>query len=572
VSAAARVRRAYERIAAADRPEVWISLRPLDDALGMAEAVDARRTAGEELPLAGWTVAVKDNVDVAGLPTTAACPAYAYEPAVSAPSARRLVAAGAIVIGKTNMDQFATGLVGTRSPHGAVRDARRPDRVSGGSSSGSAVAVALGMADLGVGTDTAGSGRVPAAFQGLVGIKPTRGLVPTLGVVPACRTLDCVTVLARRLDAAETALGVMAGPDPADPTSRAWPADAPAGAPPQPRVAVPAEDDLPELTPAARAAFAAAARRLADAGAELVPVDLAPFRAAARLLYEGAFVAERYAAVGAFVDAHPDAVDPAVAAIIGGAAGIPAHRLVADGERLDALRLRARALFATADALLLPTAPAQPTIAAVAADPIGENAKLGVYTNFANLLDLCAVAVPAGEADGGHFGVTVFAAAFADHVAAGVARLVTGEGEGDPAAAAAPGVDLVVVGAHMRGGPLEAELTGRGGRLVRAVRTAPEYRLHRLATDPPKPGLVRVADGGATVEGELWRLPSAGLGDLLATLPAPMALGRVHLDDGTAPVGFLCEPCAIDGAPDITAHGGWRASLAAEARTVAAGA
>jgi allophanate hydrolase len=263
-----------------------------------------------------------------------------------------------------------------------------------------------------------------------------------------------------------------------------------------------------------------------------------------------------------------------VAAIIGVAAGIPAHRLVADGERLDALRVQARALFATADALLLPTAPAQPTIAAVAADPIGENAKLGVYTNFANLLDLCAVAVPAGEADGGQFGVSVFAPAFADRVAAGVARLIAGEEESAAAAATAAGagVDIVVVGAHMRGGPLEAELTGRGGRLLRAVRTAPEYRLHRLATDPPKPALVRVADGGATVMGELWRLPPAGLAGVLATLPAPMALGRVRLDDGAEPIGFLCEPSALDGAPDLTAYGGWRAYLDAEARAVAAGA
>ncbi|MEY2533194.1 MAG: allophanate hydrolase [bacterium] len=555
VTATARVRRAYARIAEADRPEVWIALRPASAALADAAAVDERVAAGEALPLAGLTLAVKDNVDVAGLPTTAGCPAFAYDPAASAPAVQRLTDAGAVVLGKTNLDQFATGLVGTRSPYGAVRDARRPERISGGSSSGSAVAVALGIADIALGTDTAGSGRVPAAFQGIVGIKPTRGLVPTDGVVPACRTLDCVTIFARELALAERAMALMTTP-----AGRAWPADAPLGAPPAARVAVPRA--LPGLSAEAGAAFAAAAGRLAAAGAELVEIDLEPFLAAARLLYQGAFVAERHAAVGPFVDAHREQVDPTVGAIIAAAGTLPAHALVTDTERLDALRAVAEAELDGADALLVPTAPRHPTLAEVAADPVGVNTELGTYTNFANLLDLCGVAVPAGEADGGHFGVTVLARAFADRVAADVAGLLAGPAE---PAGGPPGVEVFVVGAHRAGQPLNGELTARGARLVRTATTSAEYRLHRLDTQPPKPGLLRVGDGGARIEGELWALPPAGLGDLLAALPAPMALGRVRLADGARPVGFLCEPAALGDAQDITAFGSWPAYLDAAA-------
>jgi allophanate hydrolase len=559
MTAAERVIAAYRRIDEAGRPEVWISLRPLGDALADALEVDARAAEQASLPLAGMTLAVKDNVDVAGLPTTAGCPAFAYRPQRTAPAVQRLVDAGAVVLGKTNLDQFATGLAGTRSPYGAVRDARRPDRVSGGSSSGSAVAVALGIADIAVGTDTAGSGRVPAAFQGIVGFKATRGLVPAEGVVPACRTLDCVTAFAADLALAETAIALMAAAP-----GRAWPAGAPSGGPPAPRVGVPDATQLDALTPGARAAFAAAAARLGEAGAQLVDIDLAPFLEAARLLYDGAFVAERHAAVGAFVAAHRSSVDPTVGAIVEAAGAVPAHALVADGERLDALRAAAYAQLAPVDALLVPTTTAQPTIAAAVADPGGSSARLGVYTNCCNLLDLCAVAVPAGEADGGPFGVSVMAPPFADRVAADVAGLMLGAEPAAPGAGLAPpAVDLLVVGAHRAGQPLNAELTGRGARLVRTVATAPAYRLLRLGTTPPKPGLVRVAEDGAPIEGELWRVPPAGLASLLAALPAPMALGPVVLEDGATVVGFLCEPVAADGAEDITGYGSWPAYLAA---------
>lgn len=427
MTAADRVRAAYARVAAAGRPEVWIALRDAADALADAQALDALGDdARAALPLFGATLAVSDNVDVAGLPTTAGCPAYAYKPERTAPAVQRLADAGAIVLGKTSLDQFAAGRSGTRSPYGAVRDAFRPEHVSGGCSSGAAVAVALGLADLAVGTDTAGGGRVPAAFGGLAAIKATRGIVPVRGVVPAARGLDCVTILAPDLARAEAAMAIMAGPDDEDPLSRAWPPDAPGGAPPVPRIAVPAADQLGDLTDEARAAFAAAAARLEAAGAQRVGVDLAPYLEAARLLDDGALVADRYAAVGEFVDAHPDEVDPVVGAIIRAAGDLTATQYLRDAERADALRDEALAALREtgAHALLLPTTTRQPTIAEVAADPVRADRRLGIYTNFCNLFDMAAVAVPAGRADGGRFGVMVLTEAFGDRVALDVARLL----------------------------------------------------------------------------------------------------------------------------------------------------
>jgi allophanate hydrolase len=562
MSAVQAVQAAYARIAAAARPEIWITLRDEAGVLAEAAALDADPAWGA-LPLAGMTLAVKDNIDVAGLPTTAGCPAFAFTPETSATVVDRLVAAGAIVLGKTNLDQFATGLVGTRSPYGAVRDARRPEYVSGGSSSGSAVAVALGLVDLALGTDTAGSGRVPAAFGAIIGFKATRGVVPVTGVVPACRTLDCVTVFAAELAAAERAMAIMAGPDAADPLSRAWPATAPLAAGPAPRVAVPDAAQLGALTPAARRAFAEAAAGLEEAGAVLTPVDLEPFLDAARLLYGGALVAERHAAVGAFVEAHPGEVDPTVGAIVRDAGTPSASAYVADVERVEGLRTKAMASLGDADALLLPTTTRQPTLAEVAADPIGANSRLGIYTNFCNLFDLCAVAVPAGWADGGAFGVTVLARPFADRVAADVAALMTGTPAASPAEATGPAATaLLVVGAHRRGQPLNHQLTARGARFVATVQTAPAYRMYALDTEPPKPGLVRVDDGGAAIEGELWLLPAAALGSFLAALPAPMTLGAVTLADGRVVVGFGVEAAAVAGATDVTAYGSWPAYLA----------
>ncbi|QKV90834.1 allophanate hydrolase [Streptomyces sp. NA02950] len=567
---AERVTAAYRRIAETDRPEIWISLREESDVLAEAHALDARVAAGfaggsgdtgGELPLAGTLVAVKDNIDVAGLPTTAACPAYGYTPDVSAPAVRRLVEAGAIVLGKTNLDQFATGLVGTRSPHGPVRNALRPEKISGGSSSGSAVAVALGITDIALGTDTAGSGRVPAALNGIVGIKPTLGLVPTTGVVPAARSYDAVTVFARTLTEAQRAVTLMTGPDEADPRCRAWPDGVRLSAPPCPRVALPRDEDLAPLSPRARAAFHTAVERLEDAGAETAVIDVGPLLEAAKLLYDGALVAERYAAVGDFIADDPSAADPTVAGIILAAASLPAHALVTDLERLDGYRTTARRILSGFDALLLPTTTEHPDIAAVRADPVALNARLGTYTNFVNLLDLAAVAVPAGEADGSPFGVSVITRAFEDQAAIDIAALLTAEQA--PVPWPGNGVDVAVFGAHLRGQPLNHQLTDAGARYRGEIRTAPAYRLTALHTTPPKPGLLRVSPpDGAEITGERWTLSPAALGHFLAALPAPMFLGRVELADRTWAVGFHTDPASAAAGTDITAHGSWPAYLA----------
>lgn len=545
-----RVRAAYARIEAVARPEIWIDLRPQDEVEAEARALAARVAAGEHLPLAGRLLAAKGNIDVAGLPTTAGCPAYAYHPEADAPVVARLRAAGAIVLGTTNLDQFATGLVGTRSPHGAVRNAHDPERISGGSSSGSAVAVALGIVDLALGTDTAGSGRVPAAFNGIVGLKPTRGLVPTAGVVPACASLDCVTVFARTLPEAEQALSFMTSPADRD-------------LPPLPqrkpgpwRVAVPSRDQLGALDEGWAEAYEAAVEQLITAGASIHPIDLTPFTEAAAMLYEGAFVAERYTAVGTFVDKLTSesgaGLDPTVAGIITRARDIPAHQLYTDQDRLAALRARAEAELADADALLLPTTPGHPTLAEVAADPLGANARLGRFTNSTNLFDQAAVAVPAGEANGLPFGVMLIGPAFTDERLARIADLLR------------PETRLAVVGAHLTGQRLNLQLLALGARLEHTTTTAAIYRLHALSTTPPKPGLVRVGEGGAPIEAEVWRLPTEGLGRLLTALPRPMALGSVELADGTHVPGFLCEPTALTDAEDITSYGGWRSYVNAE--------
>ncbi|HEY1819834.1 MAG TPA: allophanate hydrolase [Trebonia sp.] len=562
VSTIERVRAAYAAIRAADRPEVWITLRPASEALAEAAGIDARVAAGESLPLAGLVAAVKDNIDVAGMATTAAAPSFAYQPTADATAVARLRAAGLIVVGKTNLDQFATGLVGTRSPHGAVRNAWDRARISGGSSSGSAVAVALGLVDLALGTDTAGSGRVPAALNGVVGVKPTRGVIPCTGVVPACRSLDCVTVFARSMDLAGRAVAVMAGPDGLDPQATllgghprgGW--RLPGGGPP--RIAIPLPSQLEGLADGWAKAFAAAVARLRAVGADAVPVDIAPLLAAAALLYGGSFVAERYTAVGAHIAANTaligDSLDPVVAQIILDGARFTAAEQFADAERLDRLAAQAASALAGFDALLTPTTTEHPTLTEVAADPVGINSRLGRYTSFGNLLDLASVAIPAGTVRGLPFGIMLTGPAGSD----GRLAEIAGRYDQTP-------VDLLVVGAHLSGQPLNHELLAAGATLTGPAATAPHYRLLALDTTPPKPGLVRLApaDGpaGASIAGEVWRLPAAGFARFMAGLAAPMSIGRVRLDDGADVLGFLCEPAATVGAADITGYGGWRAWL-----------
>jgi allophanate hydrolase len=583
--AATRVRAALAALETVDRPEIWITLRGADELLAEAAAIDTAAAGGADLPLAGLLLAVKNNVDVAGIPTTAACPGFAYTPEQDAEAVARLRAAGALVLGATNLDQFATGLVGTRSPHGAVRDSRRPDFISGGSSSGSAVAVALGLVDIAIGTDTAGSGRVPAGLQGIVGIKPTLHVVSTAGVVPACRSWDAVTIFARHLSTAELAMGVMAG------GARPWPANIRLAAPERPRVAYPAS--LPALPATWAEEFHRNINRLRELGVEAEAIDFNAFLDAARLLYDGGLVAERYAAVGEFLegeflekgDGGPGTtagIDPTVEGIIRAAGTVPAHRYVADTARLEALKGKAMAQLEGFDALLIPTAPFHPTLAEVAADPVGVNSLMGTYTNFCNLFDLCAVAVPAGDVDGAQFGLTVVGRTFDDAVAADIARRLESTPDVPalfaggavpaardeaanpsssvpwPLAAGAKAVPLVVVGAHRKGQPLAPQLEELGAAWDGPVRTAARYRMVSLDTVPPKPGVYR-SDDGAELVGERWLVSPAGLGAFLAALPEPMLLGSMELADGSKTVGFACDAVAAASGEDITRYGDWLA-------------
>lgn len=551
-----RVRAAYERIEALDRPEIWISVRAQADALSEAAAVDTRIAAGENLPLAGLVAGIKDNIDVAGLPTTAGAPSFSYQPTVDSTAVRRLRDAGAIVIGKTNLDQFATGLVGARSPFGAVRNAWDPTRISGGSSAGSAVAVALGIVDVALGTDTAGSGRVPAALNGIVGVKLTRGRIPATGVVPACRTLDCVTVFARSLAVATHTAELLAGDDGQDPLARTE-AEVAANAASgvlsvRPRVAIPTGEHLAGLADGWADAFHAAADRLAATGVEIVEVDITALLETAKMLYNGAFVAERYAAVGAHIEQHRNLIgtdlDPSVASIVLGGSAYSAAQLFDDREELERLAQLSRIALDGCDALLTPTTAWHPTFEELAADPIVGNSFMGRYTNFANLLDMVSTAVPSGTVDGLPFGVMFTAAAFHDSVVHQLAERLL-----------APRIEILVVGAHLSDQPLNYQLVAAGGSFAARVSTAPDYALFALNTTPPKPGLLRVAAEGVSVAGEVWSLPATGFGVFVAGLPAPMTIGQVALDDGRIIAGFLCEPIATAGALDISQFGGWLA-------------
>ena len=565
-----------DRIAAWPDPAVWITLRDRDDLLAEAQALEAAGPSPDR-PLWGIPFAVKDNIDVAGLPTTAACPAFAYTPDRDAAVVARLRAAGAIPVGKTNLDQFATGLNGTRSPYGAPRSVFDPAYIAGGSSSGSAVAVGAGLVPFALGTDTAGSGRVPAAFNNLVGIKPTRGLLPTSGVVPACRSLDCVTVLSTTVADGDLVRRVAQGPDPSDPFSR----------PPLDRAVTGLRFGVLDGAEReffgdgeAAALYDAAIDRLAALGGTPIPIDYSPFRECAHLLYAGPWVAERLAAVEGFAQTAADAMDPTVRSIILGAKGMTAVDAFRGQYALAGFLARAAAVWEQVDLLLLPTAPTTYTVAEMLADPLRLNANLGRYTNFVNLMDLSAVAVPAGfRGDGLPFGVTLIGPAMADGDLAGIAdRLhrAGGFGIGADRAAPIPGqapspaarageIQILVVGAHLSGLPLNPQLTGAGGRLVETVRTAGCYRLYALSgTVPPKPGLVRDPDAaGSGIEGEVWSLPADAFGHFVAGIPAPLGIGKVELADGRMVSGFLCERHATDGMADITHHGGWRRFLAA---------
>jgi allophanate hydrolase len=555
------VARAYERARASSEP-AWISLVAWDQ----IKACLARlRDASTDLPLYGIPFAIKDNIDLAGTPTTAACPAFSYVPDASAFVVDRLIAAGAVPIGKTNMDQFASGLTGTRTPYGACASVVDPRYVAGGSSTGSAVAVADGTVPFALATDTAGSGRVPAAFNGIVGVKPSLGALSVRGLVPACRSLDCISLLTAGVADGARVLDVALGSDPDDPYARS------AAARPAPpgedvvRVAVPRPEQLTFCGDRlAAAAWDRVRMRATALGWQLVEIDFAPFAEAARLLYEGPWIAERYATIGAFVAERPRDVDPIVRQVIMAARDYSAADAFRGAHRLAELRHATRAVWEAADALLLPTAPTMYTAAEIADEPIVRNALLGTYTNFVNLLDLCAVAVPGGTRDDGlPFGVTLIAPAGADRSLLRLAASWHGEQMADaaPAAAGEETVRLAVVGAHLSGEPLNHQLVAFGGRLVETVSSAPGYRLFALPdTEPAKPGMVNGGPlDGPGLELEVWELPVDGFGRLVAGVPAPLVIGTVTLGDGRTVKGFLCESSAVAGAQDITAFGGWRA-------------
>ncbi len=526
----------------------------------------------------GLRFAVKDNIDVAGLPTTAACPAFSRTPDASAAVVEKLLGAGASLVGKTNLDQFACGLNGTRSPYGVVPNAINPAYVSGGSSSGSAYVVATGQVDFSLGTDTAGSGRVPAGLNNIVGLKPSRGLISTRGVLPAAQSVDCVSIFAGTVATAAKVLEVAMGHDPLDAFSRelvlndqAYPASFKFGVP----SALAFYGDA-----LASAGFDDAVDKLCAMGGTPIAIDYTPLQEAAALLYDSALVAERYTAIRSFFDTHEAEVVEPVRSIIASGRRYSAADLYEAQTRLKLLGQQADAMWADIDLLVVPTAPTHFTIAQMQQDPVALNRNLGAYTNFVNLLDYAALSVPSSiRADGLPFGITLIGRCGSDwqlaelgqryHHGTGLTRGATGLPL--PSMQTITGikhrqmVDVAVVGAHLSGMPLNCQLAERGATLVQVTQTAADYKLYALpGTTPPKPGLLRVASGqGARIALEVWRMPVEHYGSFVALIPSPLGIGTLALADGSHVQGFVCEAQALHGAQDISHLGGWRAYIAA---------
>jgi allophanate hydrolase len=623
------IERVLARIERAPERHVWIARLPGEQALACARALEAKPP--DSLPLYGVPFAIKDNIDLEGIATTAGCPDYAYIPGASAYVVQRLIDAGAIPIGKTNLDQFATGLVGTRSPYGACVNGLNDAYISGGSSSGSAVAVSTGLVSFALGTDTAGSGRVPAAFNNIIGLKPTCGRLSTSGVVPACQSIDCVSIFALTSEDAARVAAVAGSYDAADPYSRFPPtatlppvaallsAAASATAPPQRafRFGVPRADQLEFFGDAEYARlFGESLRRLESLGGLRVDIDFAPFRAAAKLLYEGAWIAERHVAVGEFIERTPQSVHPITLHLIAASRSLSAADAFRSQHRLMEAKRAATEAWGDIDVLVTPTAGTVYRIAEIEADPIRLNSNLGFYTNFVNFLDLAAVAVPAGfRNDGLPFGITLVGVAWSDTRLLSLANRMHRASvdragalgvplppSGDPGAEGAEGaegsegsegargshsagksntavasaasanpperISVAVCGAHLEGLPLNHQLITRGATLVRRARTAPAYRFYALPGGPPyRPGLIRVAQGGASIEVEVWSVPAEHFGSFVAGIPAPLGIGKIDLEDGERVPGFICEAHAAEGAEDITALGGWRTYMKAKAAT-----
>jgi allophanate hydrolase len=568
----------YRRIDSVNDPGIFVALIPEQDVLSAIAAL-GHFNPGEK-PLWGVPFAVKDNIDVAGLPTTAGCPDYAYVPAETAFAVQRLLHAGAILIGKTNLDQFATGLVGTRTPYPAPRNAIDPAYIPGGSSSGSAVAVAHGIVCFALGTDTAGSGRVPAALNNIVGLKPSLGAVSGRGVVPACRTLDTISIFAGTAADANVVHNIMAAYDALDPWSR--PAAAPqlCAQPPGLRIGVPDGDGRRFGGDAlSEAAFDAALADLETVIAPPIPIDMTPLFDTANLLYSGPWVAERYQAIRQTIETTPAALHPVTRRIIEGAKAFSAADAFAGIYALAGLARRTETIWRTVDVLVVPTYPRPRTLADVEADPFGPNSELGTYTNFVNLLDLCALAIPARFRDDGFpSGITLIAPRGRDGLLAALgAKLHAAAGApigatqapvpapiAGPSMAASGEIELVVVGAHLSGMPLNHELTSRNARFLRAASTTADYRLYALPGGPPfRPGLMRVASGtGTMIATEVWAISAQGFGEFVTGIPAPLGIGTTLLADGTTPKGFIVEAEGIVGAKEVSAFGGWRSYIA----------
>ena len=549
----ALVAQLHERIAAVDNPKVWIHLlseSELAPYLDRLEGVDPR-----SLPLYGIPFAIKDNIDLAGVPTTAACEAYSYVPEASSPVVEKLIQAGAVPLGKTNLDQFATGLVGVRSPYGVPRNPLAPERVPGGSSSGSAVALSEQLVSFSLGTDTAGSGRVPAAFNKLWGVKPSKGRLSTTGLVPACRTLDCISIFALNAEDSQAVLKVAEGFDVDDAYSQPT---ADVALPATKKIGVPKPEQLLFFGDAGyEAAWAQSLKDLAAKGWEIETIDFEPFLKAARLLYEGPWVSERTTVLKGFLESNADDFYPATRSIIGGGVNNTACEVFAATYQLAALRRESEAVWEGLASIVTPTAGGFPTLADLEADPIGPNSQLGYYTNFMNLLDLCAVATPAGEtASGLPFGITWIAPRDTDKALIQIAS------EGPQIERTDETLSLLLFGAHMSGLPLNGQVQGLGAEFVGEVQTAPLYQMIYLPEPAPhRPGIIRIGEGGTAIAAEEWRFPKAALGAFLATIQQPLGLGQVELSDGRKVHGFLCEAAAATGAKDISASGGWRQFL-----------
>jgi allophanate hydrolase len=569
------VRELYARIAAHPDPAIWITLLPLEQVLEQAQVLAA--CDPQALPLYGIPFAIKDNIDLSDVPTTAACEEFAYRPENSAFVVTQLIKAGAMPIGKTNLDQFATGLVGTRSPYGICRNSFDPKYISGGSSSGSAVAVASGLVSFALGTDTAGSGRIPAAFNNLIGWKPTCGRLSPGGVVPACRTLDTICVFTLNAEDAVRVCRVAEGFDADEPYSRRAPlassslalAQGPFrfGVPRAEQLQFFGNDEYPRL-------FDTAVAQLERLGGQRVLVDFAPFLEAAQLLYEGPWVAERYLTVESILRRAPEALHPVTRQIVESGAKPSAADAFRAQYRLQGLRRASEQTWQTIDVLLTPTAGTIYRIAEVEADPIRLNSRLGHYTNFMNLLDLAAVAVPAGFTGMGlPFGVTLSAPAWSDvallslasrlhrcvPVRLGATSVALKEEPDFNWEALSNAIPVAVCGAHMEGLPLNHQLTQRGAILLERTTTAPLYRFYALPGGPPyRPGLIAVESHGAAIDVEIWAVPSHAFGSFVAAISAPLGIGKITLADHRQVSGFLCEAHALTNAQDITSFRGWR--------------